>query len=69
MNTDTKAELTNTKAQLATSLKQITNLMILVNAQSTKTTSSVDVCSVYLDSIATVFILYNQVCPVTIKIS
>ena len=65
----TKDELAGTKAQLATSLKQITNLTILLNAQLTKTTNSVDVRPVYLDAIATMFTLGNQACPVTMKMS
>ena len=65
----TKDELTDTKVQLATSLKQITNLTILLNAQLTKTTNSIDVRPIYLDAIATALMLGNQVCPVTIKMS
>ena len=65
----TKDELTDTKAQLATSLKQITNLTILLNAQLNKSASSIDVRPVYLDTIATVVTLGNQACPVTIKMS
>ena len=65
----TKDELTDTKAQLATTSKQITNLTILLSAQLNKGTNLADVRPLCLDAIATVVKLGNQACPVTIKMS
>ena len=60
----TNHELTNTKAQLAAALKQMTNLTAaLIKSPN----SNNDIRSVHLDSLATLFKFGNQVCPVSIK--
>ena len=58
----TTSELIDTKAQLGTVLS---NLMVLINAQSGNSTAYV--WPVRLDTIATILKLGNQACPVTIK--
>ena len=68
----TNYELTNTKAQLAAALKQMTSLTaILMNAQLGPNTaaSHANIRSVHLDSKAEIFKCGNQTCPVTIKMS
>ena len=61
----TTSELTDTKVQLGTVLG---NIMVLMNAQSSgSTTVHANVWPARLDTIATMFKLGNQVCPVTIK--
>ena len=56
-----------TTAQLSTTMKQVNNLTLLMNAQLSKSTITADVWPVHLDAIATMFKLGNQVCPVAIK--
>ena len=68
----TTCKLTNTEAQLAASLKQMTNLTaILMSAQLGPNTaaSHASIRSVHLDSMAEIFKCGNQTCPVTIKMS
>ena len=60
----TTSELIDTKAQLSTALR---NVIVLMNAQLRRSTIPEDIWPVYLDAIATMFKLGNQVCPITIK--
>ena len=61
----TKSELTNTKAQLDTALKQISSLTVLVSAQLCPNNTDADVRSIQLEAMVTMF---KSVCPVTYKL-
>ena len=62
----TNHELMDTKTQLVAALNQITNLTaILIKSPN----NHINIRSVHLDSMATMFKCGSQVCPVTIKMS
>ena len=61
----TKSELTNTKAQLDTALKQISSLAVLVSAQLCPNNTDAVVRSIQLKAMATMF---KSVCPVIYKL-
>ena len=64
--TSAKVQLHDTKVELDTAMKQINSLALLVNAQLSPTISNVDLISIQLDTLTTVF---KFECPVTIKMT
>ena len=65
----TNHELMDTKTQLVAALNQITNLTAILIKSPNSNDNHVNIRSVHLDSMATMFKCGNQVCPVTIKMT
>ena len=66
---NTQHELADTKTQLATALRQIINLTMLMNAQLNPNYTHDNIKSVYLDSMVMISEFADQSCPVIIKMT
>ena len=65
----TNHKLKNTNVQLTAALQQITNLTAVLLQGPNSKDNHINIRSVHLGSMATIFKCGNQVCPVTIKMS